>query len=642
MRPSLCLLIALLAAGCFPDKSYDCAGDDGRCAAGERCINNHCAAADTGCSSGYRYAPSAGGTTAGSCAIVAMGDGGVQCQKDNDACDTGDPCVINGKCSGGKCVGKPMTCQAQSCTFGVQVVQACVKGQCVATNTQCAPYLCNGDSCAKTCAATKDCQAGSYCAGAQCLSCGDALTNSGYVPHFAPATPIGGVNMTGTTEDSPYLSPDGMTLLFASNRQGGQGGLDIYQATRQSIDPAMPFVNVKNLGTPLNSARDDFDPYTLDGTRYYLTSDRNNPGDPDIGMSVLSMGLFSFPDPPPGGEDPNFPINFVNARDEHPVLSGDGRRLYLESQRYSPPYGDPFSHIYTALRANGIDPFGPVDVLSGLPPQSAWGSPSSGKTHNALYLVNVSLPRKTEAAFVHLDGTGAPTGDVTLLQGVNLGGGRKLSITADGCALLYSSAAGAAMGDNGDLMWAFRDGYRVCNMAVCGADDGCCPSSCSALVDVDCAYPSSVTITEWQSVNDKRHTYLLTGETPPKDSMNVPYSATQKNAFRLFDAAPNNTAVAVHRYLSTSCDGKPYYRLAVVPLDPKSWKASDPQRRMNETNLGYILPSAARLVDKLYSATNENGMCDQQIVFDQAACTNLTQNNQGYTCDSMFGFGLKP
>ena len=637
MRAVFCFLLGLTAAGCFPDKSFDCGNDDHRCQSGERCLGSHCAVADATCTAGFRYTPSAG-TLSGSCAVASTGDGGMQCLKDNDSCDTGDPCTINGKCQSGKCVGTPMTCPPQNCTSGIQTVQACVAGQCVATNTQCDPYFCSGNACGKSCATIKDCKAGSYCVGSHCLSCGDALTNVAYVPHFAPATAIAGVNMNQTTEDSPFLSSDGLTLLFASNRPGGQGGLDIYQATRQSTDPATPFSNVTNLGAPLNSSKDDFDPFTLDNVGFYLSSDRNNPGDPDLAFSTFGMQMFSPPDPPAGGVDPNFPINFVNARDEHPWLLGDGKRLYLQSDRYAPPYGDPFSHIYTATRANGVDPWGPVDTLPGLPPQSAWASPSVGKSETGLYLVNQSLPRKSEAAFVHLDATGAPVGEVTLLQGVDLGGGGKLSISADGCALLYSSRAG----DGGDLMWASRDGYRDCNMAVCGSDDGCCPSNCSALVDSDCPYPRTITVTEWQSMNDHHHTYLLSGEKAPVDSMNVPYVATRANAFRLFDTPPNANAVAVHRYVSTSCDGKPSYRLALATtvLDPNQWKASDPQRP-NETNLGYVLPSAARLVDKLYSATHDGKLCDQQILLDQTACNTLSQT-MGYTCDSLFGFGLKP
>jgi hypothetical protein len=41
---------------------------------------------------------------------------------------------------------------------------------------------------------------------------------------------------TSVTEAAPTLSADGLTLMFHSNRPGGQGGLDLYVTTRTKIN----------------------------------------------------------------------------------------------------------------------------------------------------------------------------------------------------------------------------------------------------------------------------------------------------------------------------------------------------------------------------------------------------------------------
>lgn len=74
------------------------------------------------------------------------------------------------------------------------------------------------------------------------------------------------INTTGN-EMFPYVSNKG-TLYFSSNGHYGFGGLDIY---RSSLD----FINVENVGAPVNSEMDDFS-LVLDRTESngYFTSDR--------------------------------------------------------------------------------------------------------------------------------------------------------------------------------------------------------------------------------------------------------------------------------------------------------------------------------------------------------------------------------
>src|SRR5215210_2547525 len=53
---------------------------------------------------------------------------------------------------------------------------------------------------------------------------------------------------TPSLDGCPILSPDGKSLFMASNRPGGQGGLDIWVARRGSTDE--PFGAPENLPAP--------------------------------------------------------------------------------------------------------------------------------------------------------------------------------------------------------------------------------------------------------------------------------------------------------------------------------------------------------------------------------------------------------
>jgi hypothetical protein len=63
---------------------------------------------------------------------------------------------------------------------------------------------------------------------------------------------------TTSLDGCPIQAPDGLSLYLASNRPGGQGGLDIWVSTRST--PGAPWGAPQNLGAPVNSAADDFCP----------------------------------------------------------------------------------------------------------------------------------------------------------------------------------------------------------------------------------------------------------------------------------------------------------------------------------------------------------------------------------------------
>ena len=74
----------------------------------------------------------------------------------------------------------------------------------------------------------------------------------------------------------PILSPNGLRLYQASNRPGGEGGLDIWVAHRASTDA--PFGAPTNLGAPVNSAADDFCPTPVGKKGLFFVSREALPG----------------------------------------------------------------------------------------------------------------------------------------------------------------------------------------------------------------------------------------------------------------------------------------------------------------------------------------------------------------------------
>lgn len=81
----------------------------------------------------------------------------------------------------------------------------------------------------------------------------------------------GSVN-TSATEGCPIEGPNGQTLFFASNRPGGQGGIDIWMAQREDVNGA--WSEAQNLGAPVNSAFNDFCPTPLPGGELLFVSSR--------------------------------------------------------------------------------------------------------------------------------------------------------------------------------------------------------------------------------------------------------------------------------------------------------------------------------------------------------------------------------
>jgi outer membrane protein OmpA-like peptidoglycan-associated protein len=88
------------------------------------------------------------------------------------------------------------------------------------------------------------------------------------------------INDPDSWDSTPALSADGRTLYFASNREGGYGGTDIYSATR---DGRGRWGNVRNLGPKINTFGNEMFPYSaIDGSLYFSSDGHPGFGGLDI------------------------------------------------------------------------------------------------------------------------------------------------------------------------------------------------------------------------------------------------------------------------------------------------------------------------------------------------------------------------
>jgi len=142
---------------------------------------------------------------------------------------------------------------------------------------------------------------------------------------------------TKDNEVYPFITADGNTMLFSSDRPGGYGGYDIYMSEKRSNGEWGPPIN---LGSDVNSDKDEVCPVLLpDGTLYFSSDGQGTMGGFDIFMTTISDdGLWTKP------ENMGYPLNTAFDDLNFTITTPDGKKGYYSSAK-SGGYGE--SDIYS-------------------------------------------------------------------------------------------------------------------------------------------------------------------------------------------------------------------------------------------------------------------------------------------------------
>lgn len=120
------------------------------------------------------------------------------------------------------------------------------------------------------------------------------------------------VNTSRSWDSTPYLSKDGKTLYFASNRAKGIGGTDIYKA---NVNRRGRWINIQNLGPEINTPGNELFPSVTEDGRLYFSSDNHEGfGGLDIFVASRKGGKITITNPgkPLNSRGDDFGVNPYN------------------------------------------------------------------------------------------------------------------------------------------------------------------------------------------------------------------------------------------------------------------------------------------------------------------------------------------
>ena len=165
---------------------------------------------------------------------------------------------------------------------------------------------------------------------------------------------IGGPINASSWDAQPSISPDGMTLYFASDRPGGFGGADIWMSTFKDGHFQAPV----NLGSKINTAGEEQSPFIhYDNQTLYFSSD----GHPGVGGIDIFMAKKNAEGKFDACSNVGYPIN--SEKDELGFIADRlGNFGYLSSER---PGGFGGLDIYKFELPASIKP-NPVSFVNGV------------------------------------------------------------------------------------------------------------------------------------------------------------------------------------------------------------------------------------------------------------------------------------
>ena len=138
------------------------------------------------------------------------------------------------------------------------------------------------------------------------------------------------INYDGATNTQPFVitTDDKQQLYFASNRPGGQGGMDIWVATRSLDNKKTDFDEPVNLGPNINTTENEITPFFdgLDGILYFSSDGHLTMGGFDV-FKAVGEGFSWSP-----AENIGLPIN-SGADEKYYTTAGTSTEGYFVSNR---------------------------------------------------------------------------------------------------------------------------------------------------------------------------------------------------------------------------------------------------------------------------------------------------------------------
>jgi hypothetical protein len=186
---------------------------------------------------------------------------------------------------------------------------------------------------------------------------------------FGEPTNLGPIVNSGSYDEAPSISADGLSLYFGSWRSGGYGNNDLWVSTRPTTQDE--WGEPQNLGSTVNTSDRDGGPrISADGLSLYFNSTRPGGYEPTLWGDVWVAERATTSDP--WGDPVNLgPIINTPSHAFAASISHDGLSLYFGSDRAG---GSGSDDLWVTTRATTDDPWEePVNL----------GTTVNGSTHDA-------------------------------------------------------------------------------------------------------------------------------------------------------------------------------------------------------------------------------------------------------------------
>jgi formylglycine-generating enzyme required for sulfatase activity/serine/threonine protein kinase/Tol biopolymer transport system component len=252
-------------------------------------------------------------------------------------------------------------------------------------------------------------------------------------------------------DGAPELSADGLTLIFVSDRPGGEGDLDLWMSTRDSVDA--PWSTAVNLGPTVNGTNGDAGPsLATDGlTLIYASSGRpGGQGHWDLWRCTRPSRNDSWSEPVNLGYELN-----TRTAERDPALSADGLTLLFSASSA----GEPSADLAISRRASRQDAWSrPIRLSPEINSESADVGPTLSA--DGLTLIFASTrPGGFGAADLWLSSRTSPT--EAWSKPINLGAivnqrghDTRPTLSADGRTLIFEGGRTGTIG--GHDLWMSR------------------------------------------------------------------------------------------------------------------------------------------------------------------------------------------